>query len=79
MSLDEIKPLLSSADMIVCGYAFFKTEDSNIKVLQMRPPFHALFMSPSGEVFETTMDDVEIDIVKGYWKKNKKHMEESYA
>lgn len=79
MSLDEIKQLRSTADMIVGGYAFFKNEDSNIKVLQMRSPFHALVMSASGEVFETTMDDVEIDIVKGYWIKNQKHMEESYA
>ena len=65
--------------MIVCGYAFTKTEDSNIRVLDLKAPHHALVLSPKGEVLETTMNDVELSIVEGYWKKNQKYMEESYA
>ena len=30
-----------------------------------------------GDIYETSMDDIEIDIVLGYWKKNKKYMEEN--
>ena len=38
--------------------------------------YHALVMSPEGDVYETTMDDIELSIVLGYWAKNKKYMEE---
>lgn len=79
MSLDEIKKICSTADMIVCGYAFTRMDDSKIRVLQLQSPNHALILSCDGEVLETTMDDVELDIVNGYWKKNHKYMEESYA
>lgn len=65
--------------MIVCGYAFQRMEDKNISILQLDAPNHALVLSYDDEVLETTMDDVELDIVKGYWHKNKKHMEEVYA
>ena len=34
-----------------------------------------LVLSEDGEAVETTMDDIEIEIVKDYYKKNKKYME----
>ncbi len=79
MNSEELLKVSSAADMIVCGYAFTKTENSNIRVLDLKEPHHALLMSPQGEVFETSMDDVELSIVEGYWKKNQKYMEEPYA
>lgn len=79
MSIDEIKAIQAEADMIVSGYAFRKQEDATIQVIQLNEPYHALVLSPEGEVQETTMDDIELDIVRGYWMKNKKHMEEAYA
>lgn len=79
MNNEELMKLSSDAGMIICGYAFSRSEDSNIRVLDLRKPHHALLMSPQGEVLETTMDDVELNIVTGYWKKNQKYMEESYA
>ena len=79
MSNDELTKIRAAADMIVCGFAFAKTEDSNIRVFDLREPHHALLLSPKGEVLETTMNDVELSIVKGYWQKNQKYMEESYA
>lgn len=79
MNNDELLKVSYAADMIVCGYAFTKTEDSNIRVLDLKEPHHALLMSQQGEVFETTMDDVELSIVEGYWDKNRKYMEESHA
>ncbi len=79
-----MKSIYSDAEMIVCGYAFTKTEDGNVRVLDLRKPHHALLMSMQGEVLETTMDDVELSIVEEYWKRNQKYMsqeyrEESYA
>lgn len=79
MNADEIKAIQSDANMIVSGYAFLKKENASIQVIQLETPFHALVLSTTGEVLETTMDDIELDIVKGYWVKNKKHMEEAYA
>lgn len=79
MSLDDIKKISLEADMIVCGYAFHKNTDSSIQVIQLQSPYHALILSGDDEVLETTMNDIELDIVKGYWEKNKKYMEESYA
>lgn len=79
MSHNEIVNAGSNADMIVCGYALKRTDDLNISVLQLQEPNHALILSPNDEILETSMDDVELDIVRDYWTKNKKHMEESYA
>lgn len=79
MNHNELLQVCASADMIVCGYAFTKGEDSNIRVLALEDPHHALVMSPQGEVLETSMDDVELSIVGEYWNKNQKYMEESYA
>jgi len=79
MSVNEITKIQEEADMIVSGYAFCKKDDSSIQVIQLEVPFHALVLSAEGEVQETTMDDIELDIVKSYWGKNKKHMEEAYA
>ncbi len=79
MSPNEINTICANADMIICGYAFTKKEDTNIHVVQLQHPFHALVLSPEGEMQETSMDDVEIAIVMDYWHRNRKYMEESYA
>ena len=42
----------------------------------MNRPERAIVLSMEGETLETTMDDIEIQIVKDYYKKNKKFMEE---
>lgn len=79
MSLDEIIDIRNNANMIVCGYAFYRKNDSNIQVVHLNHPFHALVLSKEGKVLETSMDDVELEIVLGYWVKNRKYMEEVYA
>lgn len=79
MNLDEIKAIRSNADMIVCGYAFTKKEDANIQIINLSHPYHALVLSSDGEVLETSMDDVELNIVMGYWHKNQKYLEAIYA
>ena len=79
MNNDDINKVCATADMIVCGYAFTKTANSNVRILDLKAPHHALVLSSQGEVLETTMDDVELSIVQGYWEKNKKYLEESYA
>ncbi len=79
MKEEEIKIVAENAMMIVCGYAFSKTEEGLIRVVYLHPPYHALVMTNEGEVTETNMDDIEISIVQKYWIRNKKLMEQAYA
>lgn len=79
MNADELKNIQETANMIVSGYAFSRNDDATIHVIQLEAPFHALVLSAEGNVLETTMDDIELEIVKDYWSKNKKHMEDAYA
>ena len=72
--IDIIK-VADEADLIVNGYAFTKSEEG-YRVLNLNNPVHALVLSEDGEAVETTMDDIEIEIVKDYYKKNKKYMED---
>lgn len=71
----DIMKIADCADMIINGYAFTR-EDENIKVLNLNNPVKSVFMSHEGEVLETSMDDIEIDIVKNYLKNNKEFMED---
>lgn len=79
MTANNIEQIASNAIMIVCGYAFMKMDNSNIRIVSLQAPYHALVISAEGEVLETSMDDVELEIVLGYWERNKKHMEDAYA
>lgn len=69
-SLEEIA---SKANMIVNGYAFTKAE-LGIRVLNLNKPNKATLLSEKGEVLETTMDDIEIDIVQDCYLRNQRFM-----
>ena len=79
MNEKEKKTIAENASMIVGGYAFSQTEESFIRIVNLHAPYHALVMAQNGEVLETNMDDIEINIVLMYWHRNKKVMEEIYA
>lgn len=70
--IDIIK-IADTADLIVNGYAFTKCIEG-YKILNLNKPGYALVLSADGETLETTMNDIEIQIVKDYYKKNKKFM-----
>lgn len=65
----------ASAEMIVNGYAFTKFEQ-NVKVLNLNQTDKAAVLSKDGEVLETSMDDIELDIVINYYLRNRRFMEE---
>lgn len=73
---ERIKEIADRADMIVNGYAFSKC-DLGYRVLNLNAPDHAVVLSQDGEVIEASMDDIEIEIVKDCFRKNKKYMEET--
>ena len=72
---EELIRIANNADFIVNGYAFTQNGE-NLSVLNLNQPDCAALMSRSGEVLETSMDDVELDIVLGYYQRNRKYMEE---
>ena len=71
----NIIQVADAADIIVNGYAFTKVEN-RVRVLNLNKPDKAAFISQLGEVLETSMDDIELDIVQEYYKKNRKFIEE---
>ncbi len=70
----DILDVASRADVIVNGYAFTK-DDGGIKVLNLNRPEKAAMLSAGGDVLETSMDDIELDIVRDYLKRNERFME----
>ena len=76
--MKSIKEIADRADMIVNGYAFTR-ENNVIKVLNINNVEKALVMTEAGKVLETTMDDIEIQIVVDYWESDREYMEEINA
>ena len=76
--MNKIETIADSAEMIINGYAFVK-DGNNVKVINLNNTDKALLMDNTGDVLETSMDDIEIDIVLDYYHRNKKYMEVQYA
>lgn len=70
----NILEVADRADVIVNGYAFTKAGE-NVKVLNLNHVDRAAVLRNDGEVLETSMDDIELDIILDYYKKNRKYME----
>lgn len=76
--MDKIKEIADRADMIVSGYAFTR-ENGQIRILNLNNTEKALVISESGKVLETTMDDIELQIVLDYWENDREFMEDENA
>lgn len=72
--MNKLVKIATIADIIINGYAFTK-DGKNVKVLNLNQLEKAAFITGSGEVLETSMDDIELDIVLDYFRKNSKYME----
>ena len=75
----DIKKIADEAEMIVNGYAFSLCPGRGYRVLSLNRPDKATVFSPDMDVLETSMDDIEIHIVKGYLKKNLQFLEDEDA
>lgn len=71
----NLEEIADKADMIVSGYAFTRT-DNGIRIINLRNPEKATVLMNDGQISETSMDDIELSIVMGYFNKNVKYMEE---
>ena len=74
----DIKKLADEADVITNGYAFFKHE-LGVRVLNLNNTSSAAVFSRENEMLETTMDDIEIAIVRDYLERSWKYMENTIA
>lgn len=73
--MSNILEVADSANMIINGYAFTK-DDKNIRVLNLNNEEKSVYLDKNGKVLHTSMDDIEICIVKKYYEKNMDLMEE---
>ncbi len=73
------RTIADEADVIIDGYAFIKKEEDRITIVNLNREGHAALVFPSGEVVETSMDDIELSIAMDYLERAKAYMEESYA
>lgn len=67
--MSSILEIADNADMIINGYAFTK-DNNNIRVLNLNNRTKAVYFDKHGNVINTSMDDIEMDIVKQYYAKN---------
>ncbi|MBR0217937.1 MAG: hypothetical protein IJQ33_01850 [Clostridia bacterium] len=74
----DIGKIADGADMIVNGYSFTRDE-KGYRVLNLNNPQHAAVFARDGEMLETTMDDIELQIVLDSYFANKRFLEEDDA
>lgn len=71
----DVYQVADEADVIVNGYAFTRSpEDSSIRVLNLNRPTSAAVFGNDGSLWETTMDDIELSITRGYLERCLKYM-----
>ena len=69
----KARGIADNAELIVNGYAFEKVGD-NIRVVNMRTGKAAVFAN-SGEMIETSMDDLDVSLALKYLRENARFME----
>lgn len=73
--MTNYKTVAEEANMIINGYAFTK-DNGNIRVLNLNNPEMAIVFDEDCKVIETSMSDIEIQIVKDYLSNNIEFMED---
>ena len=77
--MPDIEAVASTADMTVNGYAFSQEDDDRIRVLNLNSPTTAAVLDSEGNVLETSMDDMELGIVRGYFSNNREFLGTNHA
>ena len=73
------KMIADEADVIIDGYAFIEKDEGRITVVNLNREGHAALVFPSGEVVESSMDEIELAIAMDYLNRAKAYMEDSHA
>lgn len=77
--MPDIETVASTSDMIVNGYAFSQEDDDRIRVLNLNSPTTAAVLDSEGNVLETSMDDMELGIVRGFFSNNREFLGTNHA
>ena len=77
MREEQIKEIVASAPLVVNGYAFDYLGD-NVRAINLNSGDAVVFLADD-TVSETSMDDIEIEIVREYLSCNRKFMGTEYA
>ncbi|MCR5766681.1 MAG: hypothetical protein K6G09_11995 [Treponema sp.] len=72
--MPDLQKISDDADMIVCGFAYKKT-DEGIRVFDLNNGVGAAVISTDGSLIETNMDDIEFSIAQKNYLTNAKYME----
>lgn len=72
--MPDVEKVARGANMIVNGYAFTAAENGWVRVLNLNAPQSALVLNADGDLLETSTDDIEVEIVRGYYLANKEFM-----
>ena len=78
MTETAILSVADAADMIVNGYAFTR-DPKGFRVLNLNKTDKAAMISAEGKVLETSMDDIELQIVLDYFAANRCFLEDEDA
>ena len=70
----DMNEIAVNADMIINGYAFTRMQ-AGIQIVSLERGT-ACVLNVDGSVLESSMDDIELDIVIDYYSRNKKFMED---
>ena len=63
---EKLKEIADGANAIYNGYAF-TLESGNVRVLNLDSPGHAAVLTRDGELLETSMDDIEVQLMLKYY------------
>ena len=75
---EELRKIADEADMIVNGYAF-TVEGDAVRVLNLFNPAKSSVIRLDGELLETSMDDIELQIALDYYIANRQFVEDEDA
>ena len=75
----DTKMIADEADVIIDGFAFIKKDEGRITIVNLNREGHAALVFPSGEVVESSMDDIELAIAMDYLSRAEEYMEDSHA
>jgi len=72
--MNDLQKIADDADMIVCGFAYKKSDDG-IHIFDLNNGIGAAVITNDGTLIETNMDDIEFSIAQKHYFSNEKYME----
>ena len=72
--MNDVFTIADEAEMIVNGYAFTRCPQG-VRVLNLNNPRKAAVLSMDADILETSMDDIELQIVRDYFVSNRRFLE----